>query len=39
MVSEEKSRVRTIVMATHTHADLDEALAIFETVGRSLGVI
>jgi glycine C-acetyltransferase len=39
MVSEEKSRVRTIVMATHTRADLDEALAIFEKVGRSLGVI
>jgi glycine C-acetyltransferase len=39
MVSEEKSRVRTIVMATHTRADLDEALAIFEKVGRSLGVL
>jgi glycine C-acetyltransferase len=39
MVAEEKSRVRTIVMATHTDADLDEALGAFEKVGRSLGVI
>ena len=39
MVAEEKSRVRTIVMATHTRADLEEALGIFERVGRSLGVI
>ena len=39
MVAEEKSRVRTIVMATHTRQDLDEALAVFEDVGRRLGVI
>ncbi|PYS95255.1 MAG: glycine C-acetyltransferase [Acidobacteria bacterium] len=39
MVAEEKSRVRTIVMATHTRADLEEALRAFEHVGRSLGVI
>ncbi len=39
MVAEEKSRVRTIVMATHTRADLDEALAVFAEVGRTLGVI
>jgi glycine C-acetyltransferase len=39
MVSEEKSRVRTIVMATHTRADLEEALDAFARVGRSLGVI
>jgi len=39
MVAEEKSRVRTIVMATHTRADLEEALRAFEQVGRSLGVI
>jgi len=39
MVAEEKSRVRTIVMATHTRGDLEEALGAFETVGRSLGVI
>jgi len=39
MVAENKSRVRTIVMATHTHQDLEEALGIFESVGRKLGVI
>jgi len=39
MVAEEKSRVRTIVMATHTRRDLEEALGAFEEVGRSLGVI
>jgi glycine C-acetyltransferase len=39
MVAEEKSRVRTIVMATHTRQDLEEALAIFGEVGRGLGVI
>ena len=39
MVAEEKSRVRTIVMATHTREDLQEALEAFARVGRSLGVI
>jgi len=39
MVAEEKSRVRTIVMATHTRTDLEEALGVFAEVGRSLGVI
>src|SRR5262249_14086470 len=39
MVAEEKSRVRTIVMATHTRRDLEEALGAFEEVGRSLGVV
>ena len=39
MVAEEKSRVRTIVMATHTREDLQEALHAFEEVGRLLGVI
>ena len=39
MVAEEKSRVRTIVMATHTRDDLTAALGAFEEVGRSLGVI
>jgi glycine C-acetyltransferase len=39
MVAEEKSRVRTIVMATHTRQDLDEALGAFEEVGKRLGVI
>jgi glycine C-acetyltransferase len=39
MVAEEKSRVRTIVMATHTREDLEEALGAFEEVGRRLEVI
>ena len=39
MVAEEKSRVRTIVMATHERGDLEQALGIFEEVGRALGVI
>jgi glycine C-acetyltransferase len=39
MVAEEKSRVRTIVMATHTRQDLEAALGAFEEVGRSLGVV
>ncbi len=39
MVSEEKSRVRTIMMATHARADLEEALGAFEEVGKKLGVI
>jgi glycine C-acetyltransferase len=37
-VLDEKSRVRTIVTATHTHKDLDEALAAFERVGSELGL-
>jgi glycine C-acetyltransferase len=35
-VPHEKSRVRTIVTATHTQADLDFSLAKFEKVGREL---
>ncbi|MDI6822880.1 MAG: glycine C-acetyltransferase [Bacillota bacterium] len=34
-----KSRVRTIVTATHTREDLDFALAAFEKVGRELAII
>jgi 8-amino-7-oxononanoate synthase len=33
------SRIRTIPMATHTRAELDELVEGFETVGRELGVI
>jgi glycine C-acetyltransferase len=33
------ARVRTIVTAAHTKADLDEAAAAFEKVGRELGLI
>jgi glycine C-acetyltransferase len=38
-VPNEKSRVRTIVTATHTREELDRALAAFEKVGRELGLI
>jgi glycine C-acetyltransferase len=38
-VQKGKARVRTIVSAAHTRADLDEALAAFEKVGRELGLI
>jgi len=34
-----KARVRTIVAATHTRAELDRALEVFRTVGRKLGII
>jgi glycine C-acetyltransferase len=33
------SRVRTIVTADHTEADLAEALSAFETVGKRLAII
>jgi glycine C-acetyltransferase len=38
-VPEARSRVRTIVTATHTRENLDAALAAFEKVGRELGII
>jgi glycine C-acetyltransferase len=38
-VPDARSRVRTIVTATHTTQDLDEALSAFEIVGRDLGLI
>ena len=38
-VPDEKSRVRTIVTATHTREDLDEALGAFQRVGAELGLI
>lgn len=38
-VPDAKSRVRTIVTATHTRTDLDQALAAFETVGNELGLV
>jgi glycine C-acetyltransferase len=38
-VPEAKSRVRTIVTAEHTGADLDRCLEAFETVGRELALI
>jgi len=33
-----KARVRTIVAATHTKADLDRALEVFHKVGKKLGI-
>lgn len=38
-VQKGKARVRTIVTAAHTRADLDEALDAFARVGRELGLI
>lgn len=38
-VQKGKARVRTIVTAAHTRADLDEALRAFEKVGKELGLI
>ncbi|MNK88385.1 8-amino-7-oxononanoate synthase/2-amino-3-ketobutyrate coenzyme A ligase [compost metagenome] len=38
-VPNEKSRVRTIVTATHTREELDTALKAFEKVGTELGLI
>ena len=34
-----KARVRTIVSATHTKAELDRALEVFEKVGKKLGLV
>jgi len=38
-VGEGKARVRTIVTATHTRADLDRALDVFGRVGKKLGIL
>lgn len=38
-VAKGKARVRTMPSAMHTKADLDDALAAFEKVGRRLGII
>jgi len=38
-VAKDKARVRTIVASTHTRADLDRALEIFERVGKRLGIL
>ena len=34
-----KARVRTIVTATHTKAELDRALEVFRKVGKKLGIV
>ena len=38
-VAKDKARVRTIVNATHTQAQLDRALDAFRKVGRRMGII
>jgi glycine C-acetyltransferase len=38
-VARDKARVRTIVTATHTRADLQAALDAFQKVGRELALI
>jgi len=38
-VAEGKARVRTIVTAAHTREQLDRALAVFERVGRRMGIV
>ena len=38
-VAKGKARVRTIVTATHTKAELDQALDIFRKVGKKLGLV
>jgi glycine C-acetyltransferase len=39
LVSKDTSRIRTIVTAIHTKEDLDEAVDIFERVGKRLNLI
>jgi glycine C-acetyltransferase len=38
-VPEGKARVRTIVTATHTKAELDQALAVLKMVGKNMAII
>jgi glycine C-acetyltransferase len=38
-VPEGKARIRTIVTATHTEADLEQALEALERVGRRMGIL
>jgi glycine C-acetyltransferase len=38
-VARDKARVRTIVTATHTRAELDRALEVFRKVGMELGLV
>jgi len=39
MVAQGKARIRTMVTAAHTKDDLNDALGIFEKVGKKLGVL
>ena len=38
-VAKGKARVRTIVASTHTKAELDRALEVFQTVGKRLRLV
>jgi glycine C-acetyltransferase len=38
-VPEGKARIRTIVTATHTQAELGRALEIMQRVGKALGIL
>jgi glycine C-acetyltransferase len=38
-VPEGKARVRTIMTATHTRDELDQALAVLRKVGKRMGII
>ncbi len=38
-VPKDKARVRTIVTATHTKAELDRALEVFRKVGKKMGIL
>jgi glycine C-acetyltransferase len=38
-VAKGKARVRTIVTATHTRAELDRALDVFRKVGKKMGIL
>jgi glycine C-acetyltransferase len=38
-VAKDKARVRTIVASTHTKAELDRALEIFQKVGKRLQIL
>jgi len=38
-VARDKGRVRTIVTAAHTQADLEQALNVFESIGRGMNLI
>jgi glycine C-acetyltransferase len=38
-VPEGKARIRTIMTATHTRAELDEALATLKSVGKRMGIL
>jgi glycine C-acetyltransferase len=38
-VAKGKARVRTIVASTHSRADLDRALEVFEKVGKRLEIL